>query len=57
VVHNFPVVDEHLREIRDDLPYDFYRELPSSRRPTACVSSCESNSTRAENATDVAHVT
>ena len=28
LVDNFPVVDEQLREIRDDLPPDYYRELP-----------------------------
>ncbi len=28
LVDNFHVVDEHLREIRDDLPPDYYRELP-----------------------------
>ena len=28
LVDNFSVVDEQLREIRDDLPADYYRELP-----------------------------
>ena len=28
LVDNFSVVDEQLREIRDDLPPDYYRELP-----------------------------
>jgi cyclic beta-1,2-glucan synthetase len=28
LVDNFAVVDEQLREIRDDLPSDYYRELP-----------------------------
>ena len=28
LVDNFPIVDEQLREIRDDLPNDYYRELP-----------------------------
>ena len=28
LVDNFPIVDEQLREIRDDLPADYYRELP-----------------------------
>ena len=28
LVDNFPIVDEQLREIRDDLPSDYYRELP-----------------------------
>ena len=28
LVDNFPIVDEQLREIRDDLPRDYYRELP-----------------------------
>ncbi len=28
LVDNYPVVDEQLREIRDDLPPDYYRELP-----------------------------
>src|SRR5674476_622107 len=28
LVDNFPIVDEQLREIRDDLPPDYYRELP-----------------------------
>ena len=28
LVDNFHIVDEQLREIRDDLPPDFYRELP-----------------------------
>ena len=28
LVDNFPIVDEQLREIRDDLPKDYYRELP-----------------------------
>ena len=28
LVDNFPVVDEQLREIRDDLPPDYYDELP-----------------------------
>ena len=28
LVDNFAVVDEQLREIRDDLPADYYRELP-----------------------------
>jgi cyclic beta-1,2-glucan synthetase len=28
LVDNFPIVDEQLREIRDDLPQDYYRELP-----------------------------
>src|SRR6266849_6591139 len=28
LVDNFHVVDEQLREIRDDLPAGFYRELP-----------------------------
>jgi len=28
LVDNFHVVDEQLREIRDDLPPGFYRELP-----------------------------
>ena len=29
LVDNFFVVDEQLREIRDDLPVGFYRELPA----------------------------
>src|SRR5437899_10157757 len=29
LVDNFHLVDEQLREIRDDLPPGFYRELPS----------------------------
>ena len=34
LVDNFPIVDEQLREIRDDLPPDYYRELPEAgRRP------------------------
>ena len=28
LVDNFPIVDEQLREIRDDLPNNYYRELP-----------------------------
>ncbi len=28
LVDNFHIVEEHLREIRDDLPEDYYRELP-----------------------------
>ncbi len=28
LVDNFPIVDEQLREIRDDLPPDYYRVLP-----------------------------
>ncbi|MCJ7710633.1 MAG: glycosyl transferase, partial [Chloroflexi bacterium] len=28
LVDNYPIVDEQLREIRDDLPSDYYRELP-----------------------------
>ena len=28
LVDNFPIVDEQLREIRDDLPPDYYDELP-----------------------------
>ncbi len=28
LVDNFPIVDEQLREIRDDLPANYYRELP-----------------------------
>ncbi len=28
LVDNFPIVDEQLREIRDDLPRQYYRELP-----------------------------
>ncbi|MGZ8703019.1 MAG: glycosyl transferase, partial [Gaiellaceae bacterium] len=28
LVDNFPIVDEQLREIRDDLPPGYYRELP-----------------------------
>ena len=28
LVDNFPIVDEQLREIRDDLPPNYYRELP-----------------------------
>ena len=28
LVDNFPIVDEQLREIRDDLPPDYYRGLP-----------------------------
>ncbi len=28
LVDNYPIVDEQLREIRDDLPEDYYRELP-----------------------------
>jgi len=28
LVDNFPIVDEQLREIRDDLPPHYYRELP-----------------------------
>jgi cyclic beta-1,2-glucan synthetase len=28
LVDNFHIVEEHLREIRDDLPVDYYRELP-----------------------------
>jgi cyclic beta-1,2-glucan synthetase len=28
LVDNFHIVDEQLREIRDDLPQDYYRELP-----------------------------
>ena len=28
LVDNFPIVDEQLREIRDDLHPDYYRELP-----------------------------
>ena len=28
LVDNFPIVDEQLREIRDDLPSDYYRKLP-----------------------------
>jgi cyclic beta-1,2-glucan synthetase len=28
LVDNFHIVDEQLREIRDDLPSDYYRELP-----------------------------
>src|SRR3989454_9978859 len=28
LVDNFHIVDEQLREIRDDLPVGFYRELP-----------------------------
>ena len=28
LVDNFHIVDEQLREIRDDLPPDYYRELP-----------------------------
>ncbi len=28
LVDNFPIVDEQLREIRDDLPSDYYRQLP-----------------------------
>jgi cyclic beta-1,2-glucan synthetase len=28
LVDNFHIVDEHLREIRDDLPEKYYRELP-----------------------------
>jgi cyclic beta-1,2-glucan synthetase len=28
LVDNFPIIDEQLREIRDDLPPDYYRELP-----------------------------
>ena len=28
LVDNYPIVDEQLREIRDDLPADYYRELP-----------------------------
>lgn len=28
LVDNFPIVDEQLREIRDDLPRHYYRELP-----------------------------
>ncbi len=28
LIDNFPIVDEQLREIRDDLPPDYYRELP-----------------------------
>ena len=28
LVDNFPIVDEQLREIRDDLPADYYHELP-----------------------------
>ena len=28
LVDNFPIVDEQLREIRDDLPPDYYKELP-----------------------------
>ncbi len=28
LVDNFHIVDEQLREIRDDLPVDYYRELP-----------------------------
>ncbi|MBA2373718.1 MAG: hypothetical protein H0V74_05895, partial [Chloroflexi bacterium] len=28
LVDNFYIVDEQLREIRDDLPPDYYRELP-----------------------------
>src|SRR3990170_9030990 len=28
LVDNFHIVDEQLREIRDDLPADYYRELP-----------------------------
>ena len=28
LVDNFPIVDEQLREIRDDLPPDYYHELP-----------------------------
>ena len=28
LVDNFPIVDEQLREIRDDLPTDYYRALP-----------------------------
>ena len=28
LVDNFPIVDEQLREIRDDLPSTYYRELP-----------------------------
>ncbi len=28
LVDNFHLVEEHLREIRDDLPPDYYRELP-----------------------------
>ncbi len=32
LVDNFPIVDEQLREIRDDLPPDYYRELPKLAR-------------------------
>jgi cyclic beta-1,2-glucan synthetase len=28
LIDNFPIVDEQLREIRDDLPPDYYRKLP-----------------------------
>ena len=28
LVDNYPIVDEQLREIRDDLPSDYYQELP-----------------------------
>jgi cyclic beta-1,2-glucan synthetase len=28
LVDNFPIIDEQLREIRDDLPPDYYHELP-----------------------------
>src|SRR4029077_2429016 len=28
LVDNFPIVDEQLREIRDDLPAGYYRKLP-----------------------------
>ncbi|MFA5774903.1 MAG: glucoamylase family protein, partial [Ilumatobacteraceae bacterium] len=28
LVDNFPIVDEQLREIRDDLPQNYYRKLP-----------------------------
>src|SRR5438876_11386819 len=32
LVDNFHIVDEQLREIRDDLPADYYRELPKLAR-------------------------
>src|SRR5664280_892133 len=32
LVDNFPIVDEQFREIRDDLPPDYYRELPKLAR-------------------------
>ena len=35
LVDNFHIVEEQLREIREDLPPGFYRELPSSSTPTA----------------------